>query len=68
MMPGSGFDVVDVEHAHRLSRALSCLVTAIADDPEQKHVRCRGVHLYRSGLAGTVRDRPDTANLQTASH
>jgi hypothetical protein len=38
---------------------MSCLVTAIADDPEQKHARRRGVHLpFRAG-----RDRPHTRQL-----
>jgi hypothetical protein len=41
---------------------MSCLVTAIADDPGQKHARRWGVHLpFR--LAGTVRDRPDNRQL-----
>ena len=44
-----------------------CLVKGITDEPE------RGAHApkrapYRSGLAGTVRDRRIPAYLQTASH
>jgi hypothetical protein len=42
---------------------MSCLVTAIADDPEQKHARRWGVHLAVQGWPGTVCGRPDTRQL-----
>jgi hypothetical protein len=47
----------------RAQPQLSFLVTAIADDPEQKRARRPGVHPCYSGLAGTVRDRPHTRQL-----
>jgi hypothetical protein len=43
--------------------ALLRLVTGIVDGPERKGTRTPKRAPYRSGLAGTVRDRPDTHRL-----
>ena len=54
--------------SHRRAQLqLSCLVTAIGDDPEQKRARRRSVRPYRSGLAGTVPACWIPGNVQTTS-
>ena len=52
----------------RLNAALFCQVTGMPDGQEQRGARRQSVRPSRSGLAGTVRDRTDTRQLQSASH
>jgi GNAT superfamily N-acetyltransferase len=47
---------------------MSCLVTAIADDPEHKHARRRGVHPPVQGWRGPSATSRMPANLSTPLH